>query len=205
MINAITFESETRSALFYTARKKKNHYELVSVESGAMLIRLGQWEYLVKAGEMFWLPFDSLLSETVTPNSTISRVCFSVRTRENLPHQGGYLPATPLLNAALSKLQTQTVKAMAQQRLLMVIQDEILEASPHTVLSEESQAITRYVASLVEQNELGTTGLSADMMMLLKVREADKLKKSGLKMDAIAEKLFDGNTPLLQQAFAILK
>lgn len=42
------------------------------------------------------------------------------------------------------------------------------------------------------------------MMMLLKVREADKLRKSGGKMDVIAERLFEGNVQLMEQAFAIL-
>ncbi|MUK67376.1 hypothetical protein GNP67_17270 [Aliivibrio fischeri] len=204
MKNAITFESDTLTTLFYTARKKKNHYELVSVESGAMLIRLGKWEYLVEAGEMFWLPFDSLISETVVPNSTISRICFSIRTRENLPHQGGYLHSTPLLSAALNKLQTKALNNEAQQRLLSVIQDEILDSTCHTSLSDKSSAITHYVAELGKNAAPAQVNLSADMMMLLKVREADKMKKSGAKMDVIAEKLFEGNVQLMEQAFAIL-
>ncbi|OEE19353.1 hypothetical protein A1Q3_06510 [Aliivibrio fischeri ZF-211] len=204
MKNAITFESDTLTTLFYTARKKKNHYELVSVESGAMLIRLGKWEYLVEAGEMFWLPFDSLISETVVPNSTISRICFSIRTRENLPPQGGYLHSTPLLCAALNKLQTKTISNEAQQRLLSVIQDEILDSTCHTSLSDKSNSITRYVAELGKSTIPEDVDLSADMMMLLKVREADKLRKSGGKMDVIAERLFEGNVQLMEQAFAIL-
>ncbi len=204
MKNAITFQSETHSHLLYTARKKKNHYELISVQTGAVLVRLGKWEYLVMPGESFWLPFDALSAMTVVPNSTISCVQFSIRTRESLPHQGGYVGMTPLLVAGLNKLQSLTMSEQAQQRLLSVIQDELLEASLHTDLSEESKSINAYLSALTENKTTTGYSVSPDMMMVLKVREADKMRKSGVKNDMIAARYFSGNVDFLLQVCSIL-
>lgn len=204
MKNAITFHSETHPHLFYTARKKKNHYEFVSVLTGAALIRLGKWEYLVLPGEAFWLPFDALSSITVVPNSSISTIKFSVRTRELLPTNGGYVEISPLLFAGIQKLQSSNLTEHAEQRLLQVMQDELLTASLHTELSVESKSINSYLASLTDAKDTADSQVSPDMMMALKVREADKMRKSGAKDEMIAKRYFSGNVPLLQQMFSLL-
>lgn len=204
MKNAITFHSETHPHLFYTARKKKNHYEFVSVLTGAALIRLGKWEYLVLPGEAFWLPFDALSSITVVPNSSISTIKFSVRTRELLPTNGGYVEISPLLFAGIQKLQSSNLTEHAEQRLLQVMQDELLTASLHTELSVESKSINSYLASLTDAKDAADSQVSPDMMMALKVREADKMRKSGAKDEMIAKRYFSGNVPLLQQMFSLL-
>ncbi|MCP3700651.1 MAG: hypothetical protein GY920_19440 [Aliivibrio sp.] len=204
MKNAITFQSGTHSHLLYTARKKKNHYELISVQTGAVLIRLGKWEYLVLPGELFWIPFDALSSMTIIPNSTLSTLMFSIRTREALPTQGGYITSTPLLSAGFDKLQAIAMTENAKQHLLYVMQDELLEASPHTDLSPESQHINTYLSQLSENKEIKHSQVSPDMMMTLKVREADKMRKSGAKNSMIADRYFSGNTELLEQAYTLL-
>ncbi|MGR6837902.1 AraC family ligand binding domain-containing protein [Aliivibrio wodanis] len=204
MKNAITFQSETHSHLFYTARKKKNHFELISVQTGAVLIRLGKWEHLLLPGELFWLPFDSLTSMTVVPNSIVSSVRFSIRTREALLLQGGYVNTSSFLTAALDKLQSGTMSELAEQRLLLVIQDELLEASVHTELSTESKNINAYLSSLTENQDSRRYDVSPDMMMALKVREADKMRKSGAKNELIAKRYFSGNVELLEQACSLL-
>lgn len=204
MKNAITFHLETHPHLFYTARKKKNHYEFVSVLTGAALIRLGKWEYLVLPGEAFWLPFDALSSITVVPNSSISTIKFSVRTRELLPTNGGYVEISPLLFAGIQKLQSSNLTEHAEQRLLQVMQDELLTASLHTELSVESKSINSYLASLTDAKDTADSQVSPDMMMALKVREADKMRKSGAKDEMIAKRYFSGNVPLLQQMFSLL-
>lgn len=155
-------------------------------------------------GESFWLPFDALSAMTVVPNSTISTTQFSIRTRESLPHQGGYVEMTPLLIAGLNKLQSPTMLEQAQQRLLLVIQDELLEASLHTDLSDESKSINAYLSALTENKTTTGYSVSPDMMMALKVREADKMRKSGVKNDMIAARYFSGNVDFLLQACSIL-
>ena len=205
MKNAITFHSETHSHLFYTARKKKNHYEFISVLTGAALIRLGKWEYLVLPGEAFWLPFDALSSITIVPNSSISTIKFSVRTRELLQAHGGYVEMTSLLVAGLEKLQSNNLTELAEQRLLQVMQDELLTASLHIELSVESKNINSYLSSLTDAKDTVDSQVSPDMMMALKVREADKMRKSGAKDVMIAQRYFSGNIQLLQQVFSLLK
>jgi hypothetical protein len=155
-------------------------------------------------GESFWLPFDALSAMTVVPNSTISCIQFSIRTRESLPHQGGYVEMTPLLIAGLDKLHSPTISEQAQQRLLSVMQDELLEASLHTDLSEESKSINTYLSALTENKTTSGYSVSPDMMMTLKVREADKMRKSGAKNDMIAARYFSGNIDFLLQASSIL-
>ena len=204
MKNAFTFHSDTHSHLFYTARKKKNHYEFVSILTGAALIRLGKWEYLVLPGEGFWLPFDALSSITIVPNSSISTIKFSVRTRELLQSHGGYVEMSPLLLAGLQKLQSSNLTELAEQRLLRVMQDELLTASLHTELSVESKSINSYLSSLTDAKDTVDCQISPDMMMALKVREADKMRKSGAKDEMIAKRYFSGNVQLLQQVFSLL-
>ncbi len=204
MNNAITFQSESHSHLLYTARKKKNHYELISVQTGAVLIRLGKWEYLVLPNESFWIPFDALSAMTVVPNTKLSTIKFSIRTKESLPNQGGYVANTALLLAGLEKLQTTTMLNDAKQRLLEVIQDELLTTNLHTDLSEQSQHINTFLDLLAKNENTRKCLISPEMMIALKVREADKLRKSGVKEQLIAERYFSGNSILLEQAFSLL-
>ncbi|MGR6859849.1 AraC family ligand binding domain-containing protein [Aliivibrio salmonicida] len=204
MKNAITFQSETHSHLIYTARKKKNQYELISVQTGVVLIRLGKWEYQVLPGELFWLPFDALTSMTVVPNSTVSTVAFSIRTREYLPTQGGYISPTSLLISGLDKLQQKEMSEASQQRLLHVLQDELLEATIHTDLSTQSQDINTYLSLLMNEKDTKICRLDPELMMTLKVREADKMRKSGKKSEAIARRYFSGDVNLLNQACSLL-
>ena len=204
MKNAITFQSETHSHLLYTARKKKNQYELISVQTGVVLIRLGKWEYQVLPGELFWLPFDALTSMTVVPNSTVSTVAFSIRTRESLPTQGGYVSTTSLLISGLQKLQSKGMNEASEQRLLHVLQDELLDVAIHTDLSETSKEINSYLSLLVNEKETKSCRLDPELMMALKVREADKMRKSGKKSEAIALRYFSGDVNLLNQACSLL-
>lgn len=204
MKSAITFHSKTYEQLFYTARKKKNYYELVYVNTGTALIRLGKWEYVVSAGEFFWLPFDSLTSITIVPNSQIAHIAFSIRTREDLPTQGGFVSQTSLLNALIEKLFTASLNEQQEQRLLAVIQDELLLATFHTNVSKESMQVNNYISVLSDQKTTNESNvISAEMALMLKVREADKMRKSGAKDVMIAKRYFSDDIQAMNSSFSI--
>jgi hypothetical protein len=190
MNHAIDFQSNSYDFVTTTARKKTLHNQLIRVEEGQVIVRLGKNEYLYQAGELFWLPFDCLTSLTMLPHTKLSTVKFSIRLRDKFPGQAGHVNATPLTSAILDRLITASSDVIKND-LLQVLRHEVAALSPALALDNTSENISRWTP--------GSNTVSGELALVLLVREARKLKLSGKKPEAICEQLFAGNQAQFQQ------
>ena len=117
---AISFQAELYDFLASTPRKKLLKHQLICVEQGLVLIKLGKLEYAVEAGQSFWLPFDTLASITYTPATLVRDVQISSRVTLPLAKQGGYVELNELMLALLNRLVTLASNREAQLDLLAV-------------------------------------------------------------------------------------
>lgn len=190
MNHAIDFQSNSYDFVTITARKKTLHNQLIRVEEGQVIVRLGKNEYLYQAGELFWLPFDCLTSLTILPHTKLSTVKFSIRLRDKFPGQAGHIKATPLTSAIIDRLTTASSDVIKND-LLQVLRHEVAAMSPALTLDSTSENISHW--------RPGSNTVSGELALVLLVREARKLKLSGKKTEAICEQLFAGNQAQFQQ------
>jgi hypothetical protein len=109
-----------------------------------------------------------------------------------------------LLNALIAKLFTASLNEQQEQRLLAVIQDELLLATFHTDVSKESMQVNNYISVLSDQKTTNESNvISAEMALMLKVREADKMRKSGAKDVMIAKRYFSDDIQAMNSSFSI--
>lgn len=187
---AISFQSELYDFLVSTSRKKLLKHQLICVEKGLALVKLGKQEYAVEAGQSFWLPFDALTSITYTPKTLVRSVHVSSRVTSQLPKQGGYVELNELMTAVLNRLATLVANREAQLDLLAVLRQELTSLKPVLKESKLSQKINHWKVNQ-------TSSLANELQLVLTVREACKQMKSGKKREQVVSTLFDGNESLL--------
>lgn len=187
---AISFQSELYDFLVSTSRKKLLKHQLICVEKGLALVKLGKQEYAVEAGQSFWLPFDALTSITYTPKTLVRSVQVSSRVTSQLPKQGGYVELNELMTAVLNRLATLVANREAQLDLLAVLRQELTSLKPVLKESKLSQKINHWKVNQ-------TSSLANELQLVLTVREACKQMKSGKKREQVVSTLFDGNESLL--------
>lgn len=187
---AISFQSELYDFLVSTSRKKLLKHQLICVEKGLALVKLGKQEYAVEAGQSFWLPFDSLTAITYTPKTLVRSVQVSSRVTSQLPKQGGYVELNELMAAVLNRLATLVANREAQLDLLAVLRQELTSLKPVLKESKLSQKINHWKVNQ-------TSSLANELQLVLTVREACKQMKSGKKRAQVVSTLFDGNESLL--------
>ncbi|MCZ4293322.1 AraC family transcriptional regulator [Vibrio sinaloensis] len=187
---AISFQSELYDFLVSTSRKKLLKHQLICVEKGLALVKLGKQEYAVEAGQSFWLPFDALTSITYTPKTLVRSVQVSSRVTSQLPKQGGYVELNELMTAVLNRLATLVANREAQLDLLAVLRQELPSLKPVLKESKLSQKINHWKVNQ-------TSSLANELQLVLTVREACKQMKSGKKREQVVSTLFDGNESLL--------
>ncbi|MGD8230902.1 AraC family transcriptional regulator [Vibrio sp. TRT 1302] len=187
---AISFQSELYDFLVSTSRKKLLKHQLICVEKGLALVKLGKQEYAVEAGQSFWLPFDALTSITYTPKTLVRSVQVSSRVTSQLPMQGGYVELNELMTAVLNRLATLVANREAQLDLLAVLRQELTSLKPVLKESKLSQKINHWKVNQ-------TSSLANELQLVLTVREACKQMKSGKKREQVVSTLFDGNESLL--------
>ena len=179
------------SFLHTTARKKSIKHKLIAVLSGLALIRLGKEEYVVNAGQMMWLPFDCLNSQTYFPNCQTIEIEISVRSTLTYPFQAGLISPSPLLRALLDTLNQCSFESNnnEQQALLSVVNFELVKQTPQ---------LTQQCLKLSNMNHLPNLD-HASLQMALKVRQALKLRSSGVKAEQIIDEIFSGNAQQAEQ------
>jgi galactitol-specific phosphotransferase system IIB component len=187
---AISFQAELYDFLASTPRKKLLKHQLICVEQGLVLIKLGKLEYAVEAGQSFWLPFDTLASITYTPATLVRDVQISSRVTLPLAKQGGYVELNELMLALLNRLVTLASNREAQLDLLAVLRQELTSIKPILRESKLTKEINHWT---VKQSST----LANELQLVLTVREATKQMKSGKKRSVVVETLFDGNESLL--------
>ncbi|MBY6196100.1 AraC family transcriptional regulator [Vibrio hangzhouensis] len=190
MNHAIDFQSTHYQLLTITPRKKTLHNQLFRVESGKLLLKLGKNEYVYNAGDTFWLPFDCLSSLTVLPGSVLTTIKFSVRLHDNFPLQAGSVLLSPLATAILDRLQGNDNKTY-EKELLQVLRQDAVAFRPKLQQDQESQMVSQWTPH--------SNAMTGELALVLRLREARKLKLSGTSTELICDKLFAGDIKQLQQ------
>ncbi|WPC75417.1 AraC family transcriptional regulator [Vibrio porteresiae] len=174
------------SSLETTSRKRATKHSLIHVEQGLMLCRLGKVEYAVEAGQSFWIPLECLNALTFFPNTTLTRVDFSVRLQEAFPHQAGYIQPNDLSLAIIKRLKNTSRDMPAFTHLTQLLKIEAIELRPQLAISELSHQISDWQPQKSHR-------LAKEMHMVLTVREAIKRHQSGAKRTDIIADLFNGD------------
>ncbi|MCG9649070.1 AraC family transcriptional regulator [Vibrio brasiliensis] len=187
---AISYQTDRYDFLVSTSRKKLLKHQLICVEQGLVLVKLGKLEYTVETGEAFWLPFDVLTSVTFTPATLVRSVQVSSRVTLSLPKQGGYVELNELSSAILNRLATLADNRDAQVDLLAVLRHELTSLKPLLKENKFTKAVNQWQAKQPSQ-------LPNELQLVLTVREASKQMKSGKKREDVVATLFDGNESLL--------
>lgn len=184
---AIQFEQKHSDFLSMTARKPTLKHQLISVEDGLISIRLGKQEYAVAQGDTFWLPANCLSSISYFPHTTCRIVEASQRLTQPFPHQAGYIKPNSLMQALLERLTSVSGLSEHQQVLLTALQYELLQIKPNLQTTSLSQQLNDW-------NSPKQQKLPAEYQMVMRIKQAEKLRLSGKKDEQIAEALFGGST-----------
>ncbi|WP_165313130.1 AraC family transcriptional regulator [Vibrio ziniensis] len=175
-----------------TPRKRATKHSLVKVNRGLALFKLGKQEYAIEAGCAIWIPIECLCSLTFLPNTHITRVDFSVRLRDEFPHQSGFIKLTELSSALLNRIQAVKTSDEVYPHLLQVLKDEVKKLEPKLVENDLTKQL-----SLYQPNQ--PDNLSKEHQVALLIREAMKRKLSGTKLQTIIDELFSGNAAQFEQ------
>ncbi|NAW67401.1 AraC family ligand binding domain-containing protein [Photobacterium halotolerans] len=206
MNQAIEYTKVEQSLLAVGARRKNVTAYLITVNTGAALLRLGKHEFVLTAGSGFWVPFECLHALTVLPGCCYNMINFSARLQQPLCQQAGFVTVTPLLNALLQELnqtqeQSQTNHSPAG-RILAVIVDQTAKFSPVTqqicpALPGKLQSVLKKL--LERQSPASDDGFSSieailgmsvrELEACLIVREAIRLSRSGRNAEQVASEL----------------
>lgn len=189
MHHAIDFRSQLDQFLVCTPRKKSLKHQLIKVTQGLVLVKLGKLEYALEAGQWFWLPFDTLVSLTYTPNTQTQNVFVSSRVLARFPRQAGFVEANELLTALINRLETITEHRDQQISLLNVVQQELVSLKPKLTESPLTQQFNQWRADK-------PSSLSSELKLVLRMREANKQMQSGQKRTAVVESLFNSDETL---------
>ncbi|GAM68098.1 araC-type DNA-binding domain-containing protein [Vibrio sp. JCM 19236] len=192
MHHAIDFQSTHFDFLKLTPRKPTLKHQLLCVESGMVTIRLGKQEYAIDKGEMFWVPANCLTSLSYFPDTKVWVIEASQRLSDAFPHQAGYIKPSNLLKSLLSKLEAVKSKSEHTQVLLSAVRFELSELKPKLISTPLTKSLSDW------QSKDGQ--LSPQTVLVLKVREAEKMRLSGVKDGQIAEKWFAGELSAYQAA-----
>ncbi len=175
-----------------TPRKRATKHSLVKVNSGLALFKLGKQEYAIEAGQAIWVPIECLCSLTFLPNTHVTRVDFSVRLKDEFPHQSGFIKLTELSSALLNRMQATKTSDEVYPHLLQVLKDEVKKYEPKLVESDLTKQL-----NLWQPNQ--ADNLSKEHQVALLIREAMKRKLSGMKLQTIIDELFSGNASQFDQ------
>ena len=92
------------SQLRLLGRQRHSADQLLYVQDGSLLLRLGRDELVLRQGESFWLPAECLHGLTLLQGCRLVCVRFSVRVRQRRPQSAGHLLALPLLGIFLGRI-----------------------------------------------------------------------------------------------------
>ncbi|CAM2900848.1 hypothetical protein VIRA109638_05285 [Vibrio rarus] len=182
---AIQFEKKQFEYLTLTSRKPTLKHQLIHVTEGVITLRLGKLEYAIVAGDSFWVPANCLSAMSYFPNTRCHIVAVSQRINKLFSSQAGYIKPSALLVALVNKLTQVPPQSEQQKILLTAIEYELLEIHPNLQMNAFSQKINQW--------DSHNKPLSAEYQMVMRIKEAEKLRLSGKKDGYIAQQLFSGN------------
>jgi hypothetical protein len=185
---AIQFEEKHSDYLLTTTRKPTLKHQLIHVVEGLVSIRLGKQEYAVAKEDTFWVPANCLSSISYFPHTQCQVIEVSQRLTQPFTHQAGYIKPNTLMQALLEKLALVSSLSEHQQILLTALQYELLEIKPNLQVTSLSQQLNDWDSQQHKQK------LPAEYQMVMRIKQAEKLRLSGKKDQQIAEALFGGNT-----------
>ncbi|WP_070967090.1 AraC family ligand binding domain-containing protein [Vibrio sonorensis] len=186
---AIEQHSNVYEYLYSTPRKKQLKHQLIYINSGLALAKLGKKEYAVTEGEALWIPFDCLCSLTFMPSTEIQSIQISSRLSLPLPKQAGYVVLTPLQKALFGSVGNTTLSPEHRQSILSLFKHELTSIKPELLESDLTTMFNNH-----------TDTLPADYFAAVKIRDAVKMKQSGKSVEAIVSEKFHND----KQAFDAL-
>ncbi|WP_216602174.1 AraC family transcriptional regulator [Vibrio pectenicida] len=168
-------------------RRKSLKHILLKVEQGMALLKFGKVEYVIERGQTVWIPFDSLCALTFFPRTQVQRVEVSSRVSALLPQKGGYVQLNELTTAILNRLLDSQQSHKSQQKLLVVLLDDLVTLDPKLMESKLTAYLKQWSPSISDNK------LLAEQHLALKLREATKRMQSGVKRSKVIADLFENN------------
>lgn len=180
---SIQFENTTHSHITVTPRKKALKHSLLTVTQGIALIKVGKNEYAVESGQYFWVPADCLVSTTFLVHSSVSIVTFSQRLSDPFTNTVGYIEASDITVNTFKLLSTNSIDVEYQKILLEVVRHEMKTIQPKLTMNDLNQQFNTWLPH-------NNSGLTAEIHLSLKLREARKRLLSGQKTEQVASSIF---------------
>ncbi|WP_156684068.1 MULTISPECIES: cupin domain-containing protein [unclassified Vibrio] len=187
---AIQFKDQQFDYLSTTSRKPTLKHQLIYLVDGLVTVRLGKNEYALGKGDVFWVPANCLSALSYFPNTHCKVIEASQRLTQPFANKAGYVKVSSLMNILFEKLSHVSDLSEHQQILLSAMQYELLDIQPNLQITSLSRKLSQWETSSKE--------LSIEYQMVMRVKEAEKLRLSGIKESEIAKKLFSGSEPSYQ-------
>ncbi|UJF17310.1 hypothetical protein L0B53_00595 [Vibrio sp. SS-MA-C1-2] len=165
----IEYNQHHTQYLTISPRKATIMAKLITVRQGALFIRLGKNELLIREGESFWLPFDCLHAVTSTPDTIYDEVLFSPRLIGQLPIVSGFL-ISALFEQLLFTLASHHSSTDEEHQLLNVLFQQIKYQTISLNKKDLSRALNHNIENIKEFNLC---------------KEVVKQRKSGTKWSSI--------------------
>jgi AraC-like DNA-binding protein len=101
----VHFETQSAQRLELLGRHRQPGDQLLYLRAGSLLMRLGRDEFVLRQGDLFWLPADCLHGLTLWQGCHLIRIRFSVRVQGARPRAAGFLHPHPLVLPLLERLE----------------------------------------------------------------------------------------------------
>ncbi|WP_087022574.1 hypothetical protein [Thaumasiovibrio subtropicus] len=188
MQHTIEHHFNTSNHLIVTGRKKAQYNHLVAPVTGAILVRLGKLTHYVAAGQHFWINQDCLQSLLILPHTEWQAIQISVRSQHSFSPQAG-LMHHPLLTPILDELRNQPSEELSRHLLntlhQLLSELRVATQTKHSMTLDNSKVLHGHkkVFDALAPNDIELVS------QCLHLAEAVKMKRSGKKMEVIAEQL----------------
>ncbi|RAI99940.1 hypothetical protein [Aeromonas salmonicida] len=202
MHHAIECQHFSSPHLQVGGRKRSPLGQLLRITRGGALLRLGQHELLLTAGNSFWLCADALAAFSPLAGCHYDLLTCSPRVAQ--PAQAGWLHPTPLLDALFDSLTQwqrprdwQGAYGYRLQVMLDELQacplaqhgDQMLQGAWRALAGQQTGSDAAWQACL-SQRGMTDVGLAADALSAQwQLLQAVRLLKSGSKRELVIAKL----------------
>lgn len=213
MHHAIECQHFSSPHLQVGGRKRAPLGQLLRITRGGALLRLGQHELLLTAGNSFWLCIDALAAFSPLAGCHYDLLTCSPRVAQ--PAQAGWLHPTPLLDALFDSLaqwqRPRDWQGAYGYRLQVMLDelpacplaqhgDQMLQGAWRALAGQQTGSDAAWQACL-SQRGMTDPGLAADALSAQwQLLQAARLLKSGSKREQVIAKLGYRDEEALAQA-----